>query len=305
MWQKTVANVSKLDGTENLLDKKDVFPAAVPPSPTMTTSPPNNRYQAIPDIGFVDGFTVRYNCTQLRNKINAFINNGGMKVGEFQKKLGVSPSSYNSFMRQTGPHGGTDSATFAAAHQFFSTLEDSGLGMPKANTATTGKKCVEPNGNEKNDVSGVKLEGEDEGKVPVFDTPSDIRTKIKAHLRTENTTQAAFCRQISQCQGANATPVTSTQLSTFLKKKGPMGGNTSKAFYAAYVYFEKLRVKPGKKKSKKREEMEDQWRGEGGVNTEIDESRGVWLTMAESESARMNKYGRTELVSAGGRMQVI
>lgn len=96
---KTVANVSKLDGKENPLDKKDVFRAAVPPSPTMTTSPPSNRYQAIPDIGFVDNFSVRYNCTQLRNKISAFINNGGMKVGEFQKKLGVSPSSYNSFMR--------------------------------------------------------------------------------------------------------------------------------------------------------------------------------------------------------------
>lgn len=41
------------------------------------------------------------------------------------------------------------------------------------------------------------------------------------------------------------------------------------------------------------------------MNTEIDESRGIWLTMAESESARMNKYGRTELMSAGGRMRVI
>lgn len=32
------------------------------------------------------------------------------------------------------------------------------------------------------------------------------------------------------------------------------------AFYAAYVYFEKLRLKEGKKKSKKRQEMVSNYR---------------------------------------------
>jgi len=205
-------------------------------------------------------------------------------------------------MRQSGPHAGTGNNTFPAAHQFFAQLEDSGLKMPQAKRGTA-KNSKEPD--EKNDVSGVHLEGEEEGNVPVYDTCDDVRKKITAHLRTESTTQAALCREISKCQGSDATPVTSAQLTAFLRKKGPMAGNTSKAFYAAYVYFEKLRVKQNKKKSKKREEMEVHWRHEGGVDTQVDQSKGMWMTMQESESAHMNKYGRTEIVDAHGRVQEI
>lgn len=95
------------------------------------------------------------------------------------------------------------------------------------------------------------------------------------------------------------------QLTAFLRKKGPMAGNTSKAFYAAYMYFERLRVKQNKKKSKKWEEMEVHWRDEGDMDTQVDQSKGVWLTMQEPESAYMNKYGRTEIIGADGRVQEI
>lgn len=51
--------------------------------------------------------------------------------------------------------------------------------------------------------------------------------------------------------------IQSKQLHDFLSKKGAMAGNSSCIYYAAYVYFEKLRIKEGKKKSVMREEMED------------------------------------------------
>ena len=51
---------------------------------------------------------------------------------------------------------------------------------------------------------------------------------------------------------------------------------TSILFYASYVYFEKLRVKQRKPKSKHREEMEHIW-GEDGFDIETS-SRGVSRT---------------------------
>ena len=48
---------------------------------------------------------------------------------------------------------------------------------------------------------------------------------------------------------------------TFLNKHDPIHGAESAVFYASYVFFEKLRVKLGKPKSKKRLEMEKVWEG--------------------------------------------
>jgi hypothetical protein len=45
-------------------------------------------------------------------------------------------------------------------------------------------------------------------------------------------------------------------------------------FYAAYVFFEKLRLAEGKQKSKHRLEMEEIWGGKGGFNITRGHSRG-------------------------------
>ena len=75
----------------------------------------------------------------------------------------------------------------------------------------------------------------------------DIREKIAAHLRNPAVTQASFCRELTKCQGnrpdrggGKGGPLQPVQLQSFLKKEGPLCGNTSKAFYTAYVYFEKM-----------------------------------------------------------------
>lgn len=76
--------------------------------------------------------------------------------------------------------------------------------------------------------------------MEIHDTCDDVRRKVRAHLRKPGVTQAEFCREISKCLGRGETSIQSAQLASFLKKKGPMAGNTSKAFYASYVYFEKM-----------------------------------------------------------------
>ncbi|KAK5083930.1 hypothetical protein LTR05_006437 [Lithohypha guttulata] len=104
------------------------------------------------------------------------------------------------------------------------------------------------------------LEGEETGDVETYDICDDVRRKVRAHLKKQGVTQAGFCREISKCLGRGETSIQSAQLASFLKKKkkGTMAGNTSKAFYASYVYFESMRVRDKKPKSSKRLQMESE-----------------------------------------------
>jgi len=126
--------------------------------------------------------------------------------------------------------------------------------------------------------------------VPVYDTCDTVRRKIRAHLRKDGVTQAAFLRAIT----ATAFPdgrrrPAASSFNNFLKLKGPLAGNANAVFYAAYVFFEKLRIKEKKPKSKDREVMEERW-SPGGVDIERPEGKnGYWCR--ENERPVMDKYG--------------
>ncbi len=114
-------------------------------------------------------------------------------------------------------------------------------------------------------MSNIHLDCEENEKVPIYDTCDDVRRKVNAHLRESTMTQAAFLRELDKILPGEQT-LSSQRIKTFLGKKGPVNGCDSPVFYAAYVWFEKLRIKNGKKKSKKREEMEIMWAKEGGMS---------------------------------------
>ena len=166
----------------------------------------------------------------------------------FQRQVDINSNSYNRFMKFSGPASGIDNETYLAAHRFFLDRELKGIAPPKPKKAK--KEDLD-----KFDVSDIHLDGEADDSVPVFDTCDDVRTKIRAHLRQPGMTQAALAREMSKCF-ADGRTVHGKTIADFLKKKGPTAGNTSGAYYGAYVYFEKLRVKKGGKKTKKRTEME-------------------------------------------------
>ncbi|TKA78340.1 hypothetical protein B0A55_03630 [Friedmanniomyces simplex] len=107
------------------------------------------------------------------------------------------------------------------------------------------------------DISSIHLEGEADEETPIFDTYDDVRKRMNQALPT--TTQAALSRTLTELLPKSK--VSSHQLAAFLKFKGPQEGAHNPAFYAAYVYFEKLRISEGKKKSAKREKMEQIWGG--------------------------------------------
>jgi len=60
--------------------------------------------------------------------------------------------------------------------------------------------------------------------------------------------QASLCRNLQAQNYTSSGPksITSSQLTNSRGKKGYDKGNTLSVFYAAYCYFEKLRIKEGK-----------------------------------------------------------
>ena len=264
--------------------------------PTPTTTVRKRTIDDIADLGEDGSYRIKWNCNQIRTKIDNLINGGAVRVGEFQKKLGVNSRGYLMFMRQHGPHAGSGSNTYMAANEFFARMEDMGVKIAKAGSSRRSEGGQSTPDSTAYNVDGIELPINDDGKVPVYDSCDDIRNKISAHLRTTGVTKAAFLRTIAETSGVP--PIQSKQLTDFTGKHGPMAGNSSKVFYAAYVYFEKLRVKHGKPKSKKREEMEKTWAHEGGVDISFNHaSRGLWVH--DDDHVSVNKYGRYEITSAG------
>lgn len=210
----------------------------------------------------LDGVPIDKNPDQVRRQITRFIDNGGMKIGEFQGAIGVSSNAYLRFMRQSGPTKGLGCDTYDNAWAFFKKRELNGVPMPKAKRAKTKEKEVKgPKKNEGMDLSDIHLDGEEKNKVPIFDTAGEVRKKISAHLRKPDTNVTAFGRELAKMYNGDDSPkgISSAQIQNFRQKKGPMAGCTSNVYYAAYVLFEKTRIQQGKGKSKHREEMERRW----------------------------------------------
>ncbi|KJA27577.1 hypothetical protein HYPSUDRAFT_62652 [Hypholoma sublateritium FD-334 SS-4] len=95
----------------------------------------------------------------------------------------------------------------------------------------------------------ITLPGEDEGDVPIYDDCGEVRRKIRLLQKTPGWKVTQWLRDIG---GIN-----SNSYGRFMREKGRTDGAANGTYYAAYVYFEKVRIFEGKKKSAKRQEMEN------------------------------------------------
>lgn len=201
-----------------------------------------------------------------------------MEVTEFIREIGVNSDSYGCFMKLKGRYSGVENQTYEAAFKFFQKRKASGMDeVPK-------KKAKKEEDVKKVDVLDIQLEGEENDSVRIYDTCDDIRQKIAEYLREPNITQAGFLRDIGKLFSESRT-IQSKQLKDFQAKKGPLAGNSSSVFYGSYVFFEKLRIKQTKPKSKKREEMEAVW------NNGIDRSRPQSYNVRKDEEVVLDQYG--------------
>jgi hypothetical protein len=249
----------------------------------------------------VDGM-VMDNCDQVRRKINRLIDSGAITKTAFAREIGVSAKSLNGFLGVHGPMNGAAFAAYDAAWEYFKKREIAGIKLPvkapakvpaakKQKTATasasptastsgaagTAASAATSEGQSTAtataassgavpDISDIVLPGEENDAVPVFDTCDEIRRKINAHLKKPGVTQAQFCRDVyAQLKGPSrpGKPFQGVQLARFRGMKGPLSGAKSSLYYGAYVFFEKVRIKEGKPKSKHRLDMEKQWDAEG------------------------------------------
>jgi hypothetical protein len=127
--------------------------------------------QEIPEIDS-DDERLNYitdNCNKVRQKIRTFIESGEMKVTQFQREIGVTSSSYTSFMGQNGPDKGSQSNVYWKAFRFFKKRDLQGIKAPRKKV----KKDVEEAAN---DVSMVHLDGESDQEVEVYDTCGKVES---------------------------------------------------------------------------------------------------------------------------------
>ncbi|GAB1310750.1 hypothetical protein MFIFM68171_00960 [Madurella fahalii] len=255
----------------------------------------------------LEGMIMDENCDQVRRKVERLIDSGAITKTAFAREIGVSARSLNSFLGTHGPTSGSRCAAYGASWEYFKKREIAGIKVPAKkrktsatdsaatnNTTTTsgGKRQRGATNSVAVDLSGIELDGEEDDEVPVYDTCDEIRRKINAHLRKPGVTQAQLCRDIyaqlkGPCRPKN--PFQSSQLANFRRMKGALSGARSSLFYGAYVFFEKLRIKEGKPKSKHREEMETEW-GHAGMRRDID-NRTHFICRAGAEPY-IDQYGK-------------
>ncbi|KAF5682226.1 hypothetical protein FCIRC_5129 [Fusarium circinatum] len=291
-------------------------PASAPaPAPATTTTrsrkrksdvgPDNTKEDLfpdnVPDIDSEDERLALHNsdtCNAIRRKIRNWIDSGAQKIGEFQKTIGVSGKSYNSFMNRTGTWDGENTDTYIKAHIFFKKRELQGLPLKankpkKAKTAASAKALEEVL-----DVSNVDpLPGEADGTVPIYDTCDEIRKKIRPMLAKEGMTQAAFIRALNKNlpEGKSVSPA---NMRYFMGRKGVRDGNTNITFYAAYVFFEKKRIQAGKPKTQFRQKMEKAW---GNKGFDIEHGANQQYTCFAGEEPVVDEFGKIDFVVTGRR----
>jgi hypothetical protein len=167
---------------------------------------------------------------------------------------------------------------------------DAGASTASADAPARKKTPAEIDALARASLFAISLAGDDDASVEIYDSCDEIRRKIRAELARPGRTKAAFLRDIARAGFARAdapVKIQSKQLADFMDKDGATGGSTSRVFYGAYVYFEKLRLAAhveaqhdahgtdrdavdveGAPKSAHRLEMEDQWAGQGGLPRE-------------------------------------
>ncbi|KAI0032185.1 hypothetical protein K488DRAFT_70843 [Vararia minispora EC-137] len=106
----------------------------------------------------------------------------------------------------------------------------------------------------------IKFTGNVDKSMPIFDLCDNVRYKIREHMHTTSRSAALFLREITRA-GWPARPswMQSKQFSDFLAKEHTTVGSTSRAFYGAYVCFEKRRIFTDRLKPNHCFDMEDEW----------------------------------------------
>lgn len=142
------------------------------------------------------------------------------------------------------------------------------------NVVNTSELRSPPKPGDHPDLAAIQLPDEATDDVQIFDTCNEIRSKITSYLQRNGVTQASFLRDLRQQYHTEKAPVEiqQAQLRRFRSYTEPLQGAMGGLYYAAYVFFEKLRLKEGGEKSEHRVRMEEEW--PVGVDTSRSANQG-------------------------------
>jgi len=152
----------------------------------------------------------------LRGQMRKFLASSEMKVGDFQRILGVNAGSYNTFLngKYKDQWNATGNSTYTQAAYFF--YNEKKLGKKSmANTLKASKPQAAASKPALPDVSEVELPEEED---IVYLTPGEVRKELQAVLKTYKCTQAELSLKCGASSG-NA-------MSRFSNAGGDWGGET-------------------------------------------------------------------------------
>lgn len=218
----------------------------------------------------------------LRGQIRRFLQNTGMKVGEFQNIIGVAGAPYNRFMngKYKNQWSATENQTYRAAAYFM--FREKKLGK---NSIGKRLKASAPAKPPVPDLSAVSLEDS-----TVYLTPIEVRKGLQQVQKT----YACNNKQLADALGAP----NSNAVSRFMSAGGEFGGRDQDMYSLGAHFLEKLRVHQGKPKSKKRRALEADTPAGKKPFLGVDSTQKFWAHKDDVLVKKKDALGRTVVESA-------
>ncbi|KAI2607790.1 hypothetical protein GGR54DRAFT_399832 [Hypoxylon sp. NC1633] len=209
------------------------------------------------------------NCDVVRSNINKLLDAGFMTKEEFSQAIKLPHINWlDSFLSYTGKNVGILNDAYYHAGVWFKQRELAGLEIPdvKRRRAEAADDYTSDTFNpdpylcwrwQHIDISDIYLEGEETDSVSIMDTYSEVQRKVRNHVRMPGITEAQFCRDLyAQLNATKRKGIRSHQVADFLFSQNPTTSANCMVYYAAYVYFEKLRIAQDQPMTKDREHFE-------------------------------------------------
>ncbi|XXQ35637.1 Uncharacterized protein PBTT_04939 [Plasmodiophora brassicae] len=170
-----------------------------------------------------DFLHLRWNCDQIRRKINEELAKDSITQTAFLAALGCNSNSLRRFMGYKGRYKGCGNGVYVAAHRYFADQEQ---GEPAP------KKRKAPKQETDEFLAKVNAVDLDESS-PIYDDCDAVRAKIFKFLETGLLTKTALCRHLG---------VNSNSMGPFLSLKGRCRGSGNCTYPKAYRFFERKRI---------------------------------------------------------------
>ena len=190
-------------------------------------------------------------CDEIREKSLDFIDQCGLRTKEWLRLIGnVNTKSWNDFLSYQGEKAGASNRSYYYSYVFLEKVrivrndeKSPSRLLAEQQFGEAGRPLLHDSSNRAlhdfhqgilKCVQGIRLEREDENKVPVYDDCDSIRKKSCEFIANFGVKTSEWLRFLGS--------INSKSWKDFLSYKGERAGAANRAYYNAYVFLEKLRI---------------------------------------------------------------